>query len=75
MEEPAAEGVLGERWRAFLAVPREVFIPEVIWRYAGDDLVPLRRGEEPEEWLQHRFGFRPVLGVPRRTPGRRSLRW
>ncbi|MGH3888514.1 MAG: hypothetical protein ACRDSZ_18475 [Pseudonocardiaceae bacterium] len=35
------EGVLFEPWRAaFLAVPLEMFIPEVIWRDAGDDLVP-----------------------------------
>ncbi len=33
-------------------VPREVFIPQVIWRYAGDDLVPLHRDEQPQEWLQ-----------------------
>jgi hypothetical protein len=45
--------VLSERWRsAFLAVPREVFIPEVIWRYDGDGLVPLRRSQDPDEWLR-----------------------
>ncbi len=53
----AADGVLGEQWQAaFLAVPREVFIPEVIWRNAGDDLVPLRRGDEPQEWLWQAYG-------------------
>jgi protein-L-isoaspartate(D-aspartate) O-methyltransferase len=58
----AAEGVLSEQWRAvFLAVPREVFIPEVIWRYAGDDLVPLRRCDEPEEWLRRAYGPRYVV--------------
>jgi protein-L-isoaspartate(D-aspartate) O-methyltransferase len=57
VESLAAEGVLGESWRAaFLAVPREVFIPEVIWREAGDDLVPLRRCDEPVEWLQRVYG-------------------
>ncbi|MGH3823159.1 MAG: methyltransferase domain-containing protein [Pseudonocardiaceae bacterium] len=51
------QGVLPEHWRAaFLAVPREIFIPEVIWRYAGDDLVPLRRCDEPQEWLQRAYG-------------------
>ena len=33
VEGLVADGVLAEQWReAFLAVPREVFIPEVIWR-------------------------------------------
>ncbi|PZS40882.1 MAG: hypothetical protein DLM62_00520 [Pseudonocardiales bacterium] len=54
-----AEGGLPEQWRAaFLAVPREVFIPEEIWRYAGDDLVPLRRCEESQEWLRRAYGPR-----------------
>jgi len=57
-----AEGVLSQQWRAaFLAVPREVFIPEVIWRYVGDDLVPLRRSDDPEEWLPRAYGPRYVV--------------
>jgi len=56
------QGVLGESWRAaFVAVPREVFIPEVIWRYAGDDLVPLRRCDESAEWLARVYGPRYVV--------------
>ncbi|MGQ0719243.1 MAG: methyltransferase domain-containing protein [Pseudonocardiales bacterium] len=76
VEGLAGEGVLGEPWRAaFLAVPREVFIPEVIWRYAGDDLVPLRRSEEPEEWLRRAYGPRYVVtqvddGTPAGPGGR-----
>lgn len=62
VEGLAEQGVLSPRWRAtFLAVPREVFIPEVIWRYAGDDLVPLRRSEEPAEWLHRAYGPRYVV--------------
>ena len=33
-----------------------MFIPEVIWREVGDELVPLRRTADPEGWL------RPVYG-------------
>jgi protein-L-isoaspartate O-methyltransferase len=52
-----ADGVLRPQWReAFLAVPRELFIPEMIWRYDGDDLVPLCRAEEPDEWLRRVYG-------------------
>jgi protein-L-isoaspartate O-methyltransferase len=62
VEGLAAAGVLAEQWRAaFLAVPREVFIPEVIWRYAGDDLVPLRRCDAPQEWLRRAYGPRYVV--------------
>ncbi len=72
----AADGVLPEQWRAaFLGVPREVFIPEVIWRYAGDDLVPLRRSEDPDEWLRRVYGPRYVVtqvddGIPAGPDGR-----
>ncbi len=72
----AADGVLPEQWRAaFLAVPREVFIPEVIWRYDGDDLVALRRAEDPDEWLRRVYGPRYVVtqvddGVPAGPGGR-----
>ena len=72
----AEQGVLSEQWRAaFLAVPREVFIPEVIWRYAGDDLVALRRSDEPQEWLRRVYGSRYVVtqvddGTPAGPQGR-----
>lgn len=62
VDDLAAEGRLPERWRpAFLAVHREVFIPEVIWRYDGDDLVPLRRSQDPDEWLRRVYGPRYVV--------------
>ena len=62
VDDLAERGVLSASWRAaFVAVPREVFIPEVIWRDAGDDLVPLRRCEEPAEWLRRAYGPRYVV--------------
>lgn len=62
VEDLAEQGALPEPWRAaFLTVPREVFIPEVIWRYAEDDLVPLRRCDEPAEWLRRAYGPRYVV--------------
>ena len=62
VEGLADQGVLAESWRAaLLAVPREVFIPEVIWRYVGDDLVPVRRSEQPAEWLARAYGPRYVV--------------
>jgi protein-L-isoaspartate(D-aspartate) O-methyltransferase len=70
------QGVLGESWRAaFLAVPREVFIPEVVWRYAGDELVPVRRCEQPAEWLRRAYGPHYVVtqvddGAPTGPEGR-----
>jgi protein-L-isoaspartate(D-aspartate) O-methyltransferase len=62
VDDLTEQGVLGQQWRsAFLAVRRELFIPEVIWRYDGDDLVPLRRSDEPQEWLQRAHGPRYVV--------------
>jgi protein-L-isoaspartate O-methyltransferase len=57
VDDLIADELLPQPWQAaFLAVPREVFIPEVIWRQAGDWLVPLHRADDPEEWLQCVYG-------------------
>jgi protein-L-isoaspartate O-methyltransferase len=51
-------GELDQRWRAaFTEVPRHAFLPELVWHQdrdcAGDcDLVPLRRAEDPQRWLE-----------------------
>jgi protein-L-isoaspartate(D-aspartate) O-methyltransferase len=38
---------------AVKAIPRETFIPEVIWVHRGDGWsVPVRRGREPERWAE-----------------------
>jgi protein-L-isoaspartate O-methyltransferase len=76
VDDLTEQGVLDDPWRAaFLTVPREVFIPEVIWSDAGDDLVPLHRSEEPAEWLRRAYGPRYVItqvddGTPAGPQGR-----
>jgi hypothetical protein len=52
-----ASGHLSPDWRSsFLAVPREAFIPDTIWRpdttKTGPDLVPVHRDEHPEQWRE-----------------------
>ena len=66
VEGLARQGELDERWRAaFTEVPRHEFIPELVWhhdREAGNhcDLVPLRRCEDPQGWLERAYADAPV---------------
>jgi hypothetical protein len=50
---------LRTEWReAFLAVPRHLFIPDVMWRSDPDGsrrLVPLRRADDPMTWLKRAY--------------------
>jgi protein-L-isoaspartate(D-aspartate) O-methyltransferase len=41
---------------AFLSVPRHAFIPETIWQDSGQELVPLRRVDDPDGWLALAYG-------------------
>ncbi len=58
VEGLAQRGELDERWRAtFTEVSRHEFIPELVWRHDRDtsahcDLVPLRRRDDPQRWLE-----------------------
>ncbi|MGH3697142.1 MAG: methyltransferase domain-containing protein [Pseudonocardiaceae bacterium] len=58
VEGLAQRGELDERWRAaFTEVARHEFIPELVWRYDRDtsahcDLLPVRRSEDPQWWLE-----------------------
>ena len=51
------DGTLTAEWRsAFLAVPRDQFIPDTVWRRSPGvpgmyDLVPLTRADDPSGWL------------------------
>ncbi|MGI9003132.1 MAG: methyltransferase domain-containing protein [Pseudonocardia sp.] len=60
----AAAGTLDDTWRpVFEAVPRQLFVPDTIWRLdpdAGGRLVPLHRAEDPDRWLALVYRDRPV---------------
>jgi protein-L-isoaspartate O-methyltransferase len=58
-------GDLPEPWRrAFADVPRHAFIPPLVWCQRrgvdGNDLYPLHRDAEPDEWLEVAYANRPV---------------
>ncbi len=52
VDELSESDSLAPSWRAsFLAVPRQLFIPNTIWREVGSgDLVPVRRSDDPDRW-------------------------
>lgn len=57
VDELTASGDLTADWRSsFLAVPRQDFIPDLIWHQdknrSGPDLVPLHRDQHPDEWQE-----------------------
>jgi methyltransferase of ATP-grasp peptide maturase system len=53
VDEMTAAGELPDRWReAFLATPRHLFVPDVVWDDAdGGVLTARRRDEDPAAWL------------------------
>ncbi len=61
VEGLAQRGELDERWRVtFTEVARHEFIPELVWRYDRDtdahcDLVPVRRSDDPQWWLEQAY--------------------
>ncbi|MFC7734076.1 methyltransferase domain-containing protein [Actinomadura keratinilytica] len=62
IDELADAGVLSDRWRpAFLAVPRHLFVPDVIWVDAGDGTPTARRREDdPAAWLETAYADEPI---------------
>jgi methyltransferase of ATP-grasp peptide maturase system len=55
-------GELTPAWSdAFAAVPRHRFIPETTWIKDGAGLVPLRRAEDPGEWMHRAYGPAAVI--------------
>ncbi|MGH3933921.1 MAG: methyltransferase domain-containing protein [Pseudonocardiaceae bacterium] len=63
----AQRGELDERWRAaFAEVPRHEFIPELVWHHDRDasgsgDLVPVRRCDDAQGWLERAYANTPVI--------------
>jgi len=59
--------MLAPQWRdALLAVPRHEFIPDTVWREDErcddiNDLIPLRREDDPETWLQLAYADEAVI--------------
>lgn len=76
VEELTEGGELTAAWRAsFLAVPRHRFIPDTIWCPADRGLTPLRRDEDPQEWLDRVYDREAVViqvddGNPENDRGR-----
>jgi len=60
----SSSGALTPEWRAaFLAVPRHLFVPDLVWREGedGSGPQPLRRAEQPDTWLQMVYQDDPLI--------------
>jgi protein-L-isoaspartate(D-aspartate) O-methyltransferase len=64
VEDLLGSGALSPEWRAaFLAVPRHLFVPDLVWCEGEDGAGPhpLRRAEQPELWLEMVYRDEPVI--------------
>jgi protein-L-isoaspartate O-methyltransferase len=53
----SASGELDAAWReAFTSVPRHAFIPDTMWQQQAGKLVPLRRIEDEQAWVEQAYG-------------------
>ncbi|MGH3770344.1 MAG: methyltransferase domain-containing protein [Pseudonocardiaceae bacterium] len=60
----SSSGAVTPDWRAaFLAVPRHLFVPDLVWRDRedGSGPRPVRRAEQPDTWLQMVYRDEPVI--------------
>ncbi len=60
----SSSGALTPEWRAaFLAVPRHLFVPDLVWREGEQDCAPhpIRRAEQPDTWLEMVYRDEPVI--------------
>lgn len=61
MAELTASGDLTPQWRpVFEAVPRHLFIPDLVWREQRT-LTPLRKSDDPATWLELVYANSPVI--------------
>jgi protein-L-isoaspartate(D-aspartate) O-methyltransferase len=62
LDDLTASGKLTLPWRAaFAAVARHQFIPDTIWDDSDGELVPLRRAEDPDRWLDAAYALDAVI--------------
>jgi protein-L-isoaspartate(D-aspartate) O-methyltransferase len=62
LDDLAASGTLSEPWHeAFAALPRHHFIPDTIWDDSTGELVPLRRADDPDRWLDAAYALDAVI--------------
>ncbi|MGH3799016.1 MAG: methyltransferase domain-containing protein, partial [Pseudonocardiaceae bacterium] len=62
LDDLAASGKLTPPWReAFGVLPRHQFIPDTIWEGSGGVLVPLRRADDPDRWLDAAYALDAVI--------------
>ena len=60
----SSSGALTPDWRAaFLAVPRHLFVPDLVWRdrEGGSGPQSVRRAEQPDTWLRMVYRDEPVI--------------
>jgi protein-L-isoaspartate(D-aspartate) O-methyltransferase len=67
VDDLSRSGELAPEWReSFLSVPRHMFIPDLVWYQDltirdDNDLVPLRRAEDPEAWWELAYAPRKAV--------------
>jgi len=62
LNDLAASGTLSEPWHeTFAALPRHQFIPDTIWDDSTGELVPLRRANDSDRWLEAAYALDAVI--------------
>jgi protein-L-isoaspartate(D-aspartate) O-methyltransferase len=62
LNDLAASGTLSDPWQeAFAALSRHQFIPDTIWDESTGELIPLRRADNPDRWLDAAYALDAVV--------------
>lgn len=62
MNDSRLAEIVPPAWRdTFAAVPRHVFVPDLVWLEDGEGPVPLRRDDDPERWRAVCDSDRPIV--------------